>query len=84
MYAILRATIKHSLGQYNVAPVLDFNRDANLEFPIILNKSRLLAPKITVDPDFNPFKEEVKKKIIFLTKEKNNRKLGIFIHSYSM
>src|SRR5690606_21966112 len=33
LYAILRATVKHSLGQYNVAPVLDFNRDASLDVP---------------------------------------------------
>ena len=24
LYAILRSTVKHSLGQYNVAPILDF------------------------------------------------------------
>jgi hypothetical protein len=33
LYAILRASIKHSLGQFNVAPVLDFDRDANLDTP---------------------------------------------------
>jgi DNA mismatch repair protein MutL len=32
LYAILRASIKHSLGQFN-APVLDFDRDANLDTP---------------------------------------------------
>ena len=63
LYAILRATIKHSLGQYNVAPVLDFNRDANLDVPYnFKGKSSVSSPKITVDPDFNPFKEEVSKK----------------------
>jgi DNA mismatch repair protein MutL len=29
----LRASIKHGLGQFNVAPVLDFDRDANLDTP---------------------------------------------------
>jgi DNA mismatch repair ATPase MutL len=33
LYAILRSSIKHSLGQFNVAPVLDFDRDANLDTP---------------------------------------------------
>jgi DNA mismatch repair protein MutL len=32
LYAILRASIKHSLGQFS-APVLDFDRDANLDTP---------------------------------------------------
>ena len=33
LYAILRSALKHSLGQFNVAPVLDFERDANLDTP---------------------------------------------------
>lgn len=66
LYSMLRATVKHSLGQYNVAPVLDFNRDANLDTPYHLNKNntKTATPKITVDPDFNPFKEEIKQKEI--------------------
>ena len=57
VYAILRATVKHSLGQYNVAPVLDFNRDATLDTPYNFTKqeSKPSSPKITVDPSFNPF-----------------------------
>lgn len=67
LYAMLRATIKHSLGQYNVAPILDFNRDANLDIPYQLEKSSSLAstPKIIVNPDFNPFKEASQKEIHF-------------------
>ena len=59
IYAILRATVKHSLGQYNVAPVLDFNRDDTLDTPYqFTGKSTGATPKITVDPNFNPFKTE--------------------------
>ncbi|MDX6746144.1 DNA mismatch repair endonuclease MutL [Polaribacter sp. PL03] len=60
LYAMLRATVKHSLGQYNVAPVLDFNRDAGLDTPYAFKADAKPAsvPKISVDPDFNPFKEE--------------------------
>jgi DNA mismatch repair protein MutL len=59
IYAILRATVKHSLGQYNVAPVLDFNRDNTLDTPYqYKTKSAASTPKITVDPNFNPFKTE--------------------------
>ncbi len=60
LYAILRATVKHGLGQYNVAPVLDFNRDASLDTPYQFNKktSNGSVPKIMVDADFNPFKNE--------------------------
>lgn len=59
IYAILRATVKHSLGQYNVAPVLDFNRDSTLDTPYeFKSKTSTSTPKITVDPNFNPFKSE--------------------------
>ena len=59
IYAILRATVKHSLGQYNVAPLLDFNRDNTLDTPYkFKSKSSTSTPKITVDPNFNPFKNE--------------------------
>ncbi|MBL4905548.1 MAG: DNA mismatch repair endonuclease MutL [Flavobacteriaceae bacterium] len=60
LYAILRATVKHSLGQYNVAPVLDFNRDASLDTPYQFKAkpSNGHLPKIIVDPNFNPFKRE--------------------------
>jgi len=59
LYAILRATVKHSLGQYNVAPVLDFQRDSSLDTPYKFNsKTTTSTPKITVDPNFNPFKSE--------------------------
>jgi DNA mismatch repair protein MutL len=67
LYAMLRATVKHSLGQYNVAPILDFNRDAGLDTPYHFksNASSGSVPRISVDPDFNPFKEELKKEINF-------------------
>lgn len=59
LYAILRATVKHSLGQYNVAPVLDFNRDYTLDTPYKFSgQTATSTPKITVDPNFNPFKPE--------------------------
>ncbi len=76
LYAMLRATVKHSLGQYSVAPVLDFNRDSNLDTAYHLNKNNVKGstPKITVDPDFNPFKEEKQKEINFpFKREQNNQ-----------
>ncbi len=61
LYAILRSTVKHSLGQYNVAPVLDFNRDATMDIPYdFKNKKITVAPKIEVDPNFNPFETDKK------------------------
>jgi DNA mismatch repair protein MutL len=55
LYAILRATIKHSLGQFNVAPVLDFDRDSNLDVPYNFQNKKVSTPTIQVDDNFNPF-----------------------------
>ncbi len=61
LYAILRATVKHSLGMFNVAPILDFERDANLDVPYDYKDKTLGSPTIQVDRSFNPFESETKK-----------------------
>ena len=60
LYAILRSAVKHSLGQFNIAPVLDFERDANLDTPYEFKKEtpRTSTPTIEVDRSFNPFQDE--------------------------
>ena len=58
MYAILRSSVKHSLGQFNVAPVLDFERDANLDTPYHYKDLDVSKPTIQVDGSFNPFSDE--------------------------
>ncbi len=57
IYAMLRATIKHSLGQFSVAPVLDFNKDSSFDTPYEYSKKTPVVPTIEVDRSFNPFKE---------------------------
>jgi DNA mismatch repair protein MutL len=57
LYAILRASIKHSLGQFNLAPVLDFDRDANLDTPYHYKDLEVATPTIQVDGSFNPFSD---------------------------
>ena len=58
LYAILRSSIKHSLGQFNVAPVLDFERDPSLDTPYDFKNRSVGTPQIEVDRNFNPFKNE--------------------------
>lgn len=56
LYAFLRSTIKHSLGQFNVAPILDFDTNQNLETPYNFKNKTPNRPEISFDADFNPFK----------------------------
>lgn len=58
LYAILRSSIKHSLGQFNVAPVLDFERDSNLDTPYSFESKDASMPLIQVDATFNPFADD--------------------------
>ncbi|MCR9226920.1 MAG: DNA mismatch repair endonuclease MutL [Flavobacteriaceae bacterium] len=62
LYAILRSTIKHSLGQFNVAPVLDFDHDPNLDTPYSYKEKGAVIPKVSVDSSFNPFQETAAQK----------------------
>ena len=58
LYAILRSSIKHSLGQFNVAPVLDFDRDPNLDTPYHYQNKEAAYPTIQVDRRYNPFSND--------------------------
>ncbi len=57
LYAILRASVKHGLGQFNVSPVLDFDRDSNLDTPYDYQHKPAELPTIELDGNFNPFGE---------------------------
>ncbi len=57
LYAILRAAIKHSLGQFHIAPIIDFEHNQNLDTPYQYKTKEAQLPTITVDADFNPFQE---------------------------
>ncbi len=58
LYAILRSTIKHSLGQFNVVPALDFDRDPNLDTPYDYQHKSPEMPVVQVDRAYNPFEGE--------------------------
>ncbi len=58
VYAILKVAVKHSLGQFNLSPAIDFDTRPDLEIPYEYHKKPPVDPQIKVDPDFNPFKED--------------------------
>jgi DNA mismatch repair protein MutL len=58
LYAYLKSTVKHSLGQFNVVPALDFEKDQNLDTPYSFKNKDVSSPTVSVDARFNPFKED--------------------------
>ncbi len=63
IYAMLRATVKHSLGQFSIAPVLDFRKDSDLDTPYDYAKKDPIVPTIEIDRNFNPFKRDTSKSL---------------------
>ena len=58
LYALLRSAVKHSLGQFNVAPILDFEHNSGMDTPYSYKNKAVSSPGVEVDRSFNPFKEE--------------------------
>lgn len=86
IYAILRATVKHSLGQYSIVPVLDFNRDANLDTPYNFSKNTAAPtmPKIIVDPTFNPFEKESRQNSRFIPKKETTGWESLYVETQDL
>lgn len=57
LYAIMRASVKRALGQYNIAPILDFEREKTFDLPYAKMKEVPVAPTVQVNHHFNPFSE---------------------------
>ena len=58
LYSIINSSVKHSLGVYQVTPVLDFEKEPSMELPYNSSKSLIKEPSVEVDSNFNPFSKE--------------------------
>mgnify|MGYP001395461403 CR=1 FL=1 len=66
IYALIRAAVKHSLGQFNITPMLDFDRNPSFDTPYKQFKKSINYPKVEINSSFNPFLPEpgsIKKKL---------------------
>ena len=55
IYAILKSSIKHSLGQFNISPTIDFENSINLNTPYDYKDKSVSLPKIEYNRSYNPF-----------------------------
>jgi DNA mismatch repair protein MutL len=55
IYALLRSAARHALGQFNVAPAIDFDSEISFSGPPLPAGKIPQAPKIHINPHFNPF-----------------------------
>ena len=56
LYSIINSLVKHSLGIYQVSPVLDFDKDPSMDISYDKVKSQPTNPTIEINSEFNPFK----------------------------
>ena len=75
VYSILKVAVKHSLGQFNLSPSMDFNARPDLDIPYEYTKKTPKTPKINVNPDFNPFAEEMPDRPAKVSPRKVEKKL---------
>lgn len=68
IYAILKSSIKHSLGQFNIAPTIDFDNNINLNTPYSYKNKEASIPKVDYNQAFNPF-ENLTNPVVVKTKD---------------
>ena len=71
LYSIIRSSVRHALGKFNISPNIDFNNDVNISAPNIDNY-KISKPSIDFDNDFNPFQyQESKDKDVIFSNDKD-------------
>ena len=55
IYAILKSSIKHGLGQFNISPTLDFENSVSLNTPYNYKDKKASIPPLEFNKSFNPF-----------------------------
>jgi DNA mismatch repair protein MutL len=55
---IIHATVRESLGKFNIMPSLDFDAEPSIVIPVVRKGDTFNMPTIDINPDFNPFADE--------------------------
>ncbi|MFW5793182.1 MAG: DNA mismatch repair endonuclease MutL [Bacteroidota bacterium] len=71
IYQILLASAKRALGQHNISPTLDFERETAFDDIVIDKNKEIKPPQINVDTEFNPFEPPKDKPSFYPAKNLN-------------
>lgn len=55
IYAILKSSVRQSLGKFNIVPSLDFEQEKSFDLPWEMQHKPIIQPTIQVNPSYNPF-----------------------------
>ena len=84
LYSIIRSSVRHALGKFNISPNIDFSDNVNISMPN-MHSSKISTPSIDFNNDFNPFKnlggnvnDEIKEISSDFKDHKLSSSMGIF------
>ena len=55
IFQILLSSVKQVLGKFNIVPSIDFWADRSIQIPVLRSDTKINAPQISVDKNYNPF-----------------------------
>ncbi|MDD5184160.1 MAG: DNA mismatch repair endonuclease MutL [Paludibacter sp.] len=55
IWSILSASVKESLGKFNIVPSIDFDQEGSLEMPTGMQPENIRPPQTNFNPNYNPF-----------------------------
>lgn len=61
IYAMLLSAVRSSLGKFNIASTLDFDKEPQFDVQFSPDKE-IVPPKVDLDPTYNPFEQQGSKK----------------------
>ena len=62
IWQILQATIRETLGKFNIVPSLDFQKEGIIDIPVGRPDGDIKQPSFEIDPSYNPFDNKQKGK----------------------
>jgi DNA mismatch repair protein MutL len=58
IYAIMQASVKQSIGKFNLTTRLDFDQEQSMDIPPLKPGQVIRQPQISIDPEYNPFEKK--------------------------
>lgn len=55
VYSILHAAIRHAVGMFNISSNIDFDNVSPIDFSTVYSNKEPVEPKISYNPNYNPF-----------------------------
>jgi len=72
LYALLRSTVKQSLGKFTLTPTIDFDIEHSLNLSPPPKDYQIKPPEIKINPDFNPFDSKYRSSYKTLTQREDS------------